>query len=716
LSAPINYKKELPEIEKIVEELRHYYENDSRPFAVAFSGGKDSSTVLDCVCKALLRVNNPTKPVYVSFSDTLLEMDNTIDNINENLESLEAFAKEHNLPIKIRRLKPIPEESYLYLMIGRGYAVPRRDYRWCTDRLKLRPQKRGLEELQSLHPEGFLSIVGTRRAESPERENRIKENTIDGMLKIDINDPKNNVLMPIEYMSERDVWTYLDSETLPWLDGVKLGKVYAEAGFEREDTECKTLQDGLVQYDKYEAGCGKSARYGCWLCSLLTEDKTLNALAKQYSYMQELEKFRNWLSSLRDGFWENRDLYNHKDHAKLIYNKDNHRFGMSNVGGYSIEFRSLILRKLLDTDNKTFPDREKHIITDEELQLIQEAWIEEGDIELTAYSILKEVQERILPLSEEAEKLLLFTKLSNLAFSQNAYLDKPENRLQGYFHGEMNNRFFAQFSKQLLDNVDGDVFKAKDFLLCLAGESVEGLNIDDAVKTAIKFPSFRYQFFPTKDEDKYIRTEHTNDEINIATQERLLRQGHIKLPDASEKNLFGYDEFDTYFSHLEQGYEAIEDDPNISLEQKMMYFDDWNRENGENIKKIRRANLLKGIDVNFGIENDDGSSGAFYYLDYEIDRKKMIIDAYYIFDGSEDYTHIATLFGNKNGKGRKNVDKNILFVSDEIEAKVGDELKHLLRYRNEELVVEQTSLRNKEKREDKKKELAKEAHARKIKA
>ena len=59
----------------------------------------------------------------------------------------------------------------------------------------------------------------------------------------------------------------------------------------------------------------KSARYGCWVCTLFDKDKTLNNLGEHYDYLKVMEEIRNWLVQFRQASWDNkRDVFIHGKH------------------------------------------------------------------------------------------------------------------------------------------------------------------------------------------------------------------------------------------------------------------------------------------------------------------------------------------------------------------------------------------------------------------
>ena len=62
-------------LEELLEEIKYVYQSDKRPWVIGYSGGKDSTTVVELVYKMLLelRPEERFKNVYIVSSDTLIE-------------------------------------------------------------------------------------------------------------------------------------------------------------------------------------------------------------------------------------------------------------------------------------------------------------------------------------------------------------------------------------------------------------------------------------------------------------------------------------------------------------------------------------------------------------------------------------------------------------------------------------------------------------------
>ena len=62
-------------LEELIEEIKYVYQSDDRPWVIGYSGGKDSTTVVELVYKMLLELPDwqRNKNVYIVSSDTLIE-------------------------------------------------------------------------------------------------------------------------------------------------------------------------------------------------------------------------------------------------------------------------------------------------------------------------------------------------------------------------------------------------------------------------------------------------------------------------------------------------------------------------------------------------------------------------------------------------------------------------------------------------------------------
>ena len=128
-------------VDAVHERIQQVYCQYPQPLVVGYSGGKDSTAVLQLLWNALAALPPAalTKPVYVIASDTGVETPLISDLLGRNMSRLQRAADEANLPIQARIVRPNLADSFWVNLIGRGYPAPTAKFRWCTDRLKIRP-------------------------------------------------------------------------------------------------------------------------------------------------------------------------------------------------------------------------------------------------------------------------------------------------------------------------------------------------------------------------------------------------------------------------------------------------------------------------------------------------------------------------------------------------------------------------------------------------
>ncbi len=82
--------------EAILSEIQELYLADTIPWVIGFSGGKDSTTVLQMVFYALsgLPKEKLSKEIHVLFNDTLVENPAIVKYVDEQLGKIERAGKE----------------------------------------------------------------------------------------------------------------------------------------------------------------------------------------------------------------------------------------------------------------------------------------------------------------------------------------------------------------------------------------------------------------------------------------------------------------------------------------------------------------------------------------------------------------------------------------------------------------------------------------------
>lgn len=289
----------LLDIEKpIIEEMTRVYKNDSRPWVIGYSGGKDSTTVVLLAFKMLesLPPNERHKPVYVISSDTLIENPIVLSFLQQNSQYINEGAKKLGLPLYTDMIHPDYNNTFWANVIGKGLPTPTSiRFRWCTERLKIKPSNKFIEDKVKENGE-VVVLLGVRKTESIARGIRIKNREIDGyLLTPHVTLQNTYVYNPIVELSTDDVWSILLSNNgkTPW--GTNNNDLFA-LYMGGDGGECPFT----VTNDSETPSCGNS-RFGCWICTVVKEDKSLTGFIKSgETELQPLLDFRSWLLSIRD--------------------------------------------------------------------------------------------------------------------------------------------------------------------------------------------------------------------------------------------------------------------------------------------------------------------------------------------------------------------------------------------------------------------------------
>lgn len=285
--------------EEAKNNIRTIYLNDNRPWVIGFSGGKDSTTVLQLVIEELINIKNDNIPlnkkVYVISSDTMVETPLIISRIGECLKQIKRFALEQNLPIEVQLVRPNIDNTFWVNLIGKGYPVPNQSFRWCTDRMKIEPTNKFIKDKVSLHGE-VIVLLGVREGESNSRDRVIKSHNIEGKLIMKHATLSNAfTFAPIRSFTVDDVWNYLLNHESPWgIDNKELFQLYSDSNA----NECPLIIDAETK--EKTGSCGNS-RFGCWVCTVVNEDKALTGFVENgEDWLRPLLSYRNWLRAHRD--------------------------------------------------------------------------------------------------------------------------------------------------------------------------------------------------------------------------------------------------------------------------------------------------------------------------------------------------------------------------------------------------------------------------------
>ncbi|MGW2407208.1 DNA phosphorothioation system sulfurtransferase DndC [Streptomyces sp. NPDC001739] len=377
--------------DELTEEVRELYTADEVPWVIGYSGGKDSTAVLQLVWSALkeLPAEQRTKPVHVISTDTLVENPVVAAWVTASLTAMEKAAAEQELPVVPHRLTPEIKDTFWVNLIGRGYPAPRPKFRWCTERLKIKPSNAFIRSVVAAHGEAIM-VLGIRKSESQTRARAMEKHErrrVRDRLSPNANLPNSLVYSPVEDWTNDDVWEFLMQVRNPWgYNNQDLLTMYQGAS---ADGECPLVVDSTTP------SCG-SSRFGCWTCTLVEQDKSMSAMIQndeEKEWMQPLLDLRDKLDA-PFGFVKSKDDPDYQK-AKRIphprpdkpardFRRMNGKVMLFNDGAihgpYLQKFRQDWLHDLLSAQTWIRANAPEHVrgielITLEELREIRRIWV-----------------------------------------------------------------------------------------------------------------------------------------------------------------------------------------------------------------------------------------------------------------------------------------------------------------------------------------------------
>ena len=375
-------------VEDIIEDIIDQYafaDQSDRPWIIGFSGGKDSTVLLMLVWIALqrFRATHPypfqlRRKVYVVCNDTMVENPIIASYVDDVLAKISEEARDQDLPIFVQKTTPRLEETYWINVIGKGYPVPNNAFRWCTDKLKIRPTSHFLLEQIDVKGEAIV-LLGTRYDESVARERSIRKHEVKGnRLSRHQSTANTYVYAPIKELLLDEVWYIINAVPSPWkYDNSILFQIYSDAS--ADDYECPTIVT-----DRKHNSCGQS-RFGCWTCTVVKSDKSMTSLVNNgQEWMKPLLDFRNKLV-------DDRNISENRSDTRRNGQEAIREDGTFN-GNYTIVYRYQILKDLL-TVQKEVQKTKPHItlINNQELIAIQVIWNRDGYFDHTVGQLYKEI-------------------------------------------------------------------------------------------------------------------------------------------------------------------------------------------------------------------------------------------------------------------------------------------------------------------------------------
>ena len=339
-----------------------YGKRHRHPWIVAYSGGKDSTLLLQLVWEVVAELPDEKRKrrVLVVGNDTLVESPPVIRHLRDSLEAIDAAAERDGLPLETHITEPCIDQTFWVNVIGRGYIPPTRNFRWCTDRMKILPTTRLLERI-TRDAKGTVLLVGTRRAESRHRRRAMDRRKVSA----DRMNPHNTVdgcrmFAPLADLDDDDVWMTLMQRKPPW-GGThrRLITLYRNAG----GGECP-----LVMTKEQAPSCGSSSpRFGCWTCTVVKKDRSLRGLIDsghaEAERMEALSDFREWLLELREDDGNRLPVRRNGD-AKQRAD------GSTVFGPFKLEIRKEMLERLRELQKRLG----EQLILPAEIECIEDVW------------------------------------------------------------------------------------------------------------------------------------------------------------------------------------------------------------------------------------------------------------------------------------------------------------------------------------------------------
>ncbi len=317
-----------------------FYRFLGQPVVVAYSGGKDSTFLLHHVLVLISEMK--TNPLVVVYADTLVENPLIHQHTLEFLEKVEAYCEAVEIDARILIAKPDINNTFWVNVIGKGYPLPHHRFRWCQKKLKIKPAKKVLEGFQ----EGIM-LVAVRTQESMARQKSLKRR-LNGM---ELEKNHLRVFAPIFDFSEEDIWEFLSKSLSPWgEDYSKVINLYKSAR-----GECPLIPEK----GNGKSGCG--SRFGCWVCTVVKEDKTLKNQAQDNEVLKRLHEFRNWLLD-----------FSLDPKSRLPFRR-NGKPAINGKGMLTLKAREEILKRLQKLQHQT----QMQLISQEEIEEIKRIWEED---------------------------------------------------------------------------------------------------------------------------------------------------------------------------------------------------------------------------------------------------------------------------------------------------------------------------------------------------
>lgn len=255
-----------------------YFKNDY-PWSVAYSGGKDSTLILQLVCEVSEKYGFK-KPLFVVYNDTGVDCGDKETRIDYVFGLLRRIGIVAN--------KIYPENGLFCWIVGCGYPIPQHNFRYCTKYLKVYPSEIYYRSL-SRQFGGVMIIEGVRKEESTNRRRyltrqRAPLNTFAQSIKYQLFE-----FRPIADVLTAELWDYLNGiKTFYWGETIdELRLLYTDnAVTQRDGCWCCTVANEKSFNDKATTQAQNAVRQYLRVCHHDISMRNLAATPKQQYYLE----------------------------------------------------------------------------------------------------------------------------------------------------------------------------------------------------------------------------------------------------------------------------------------------------------------------------------------------------------------------------------------------------------------------------------------------
>lgn len=316
------------------------YGEQYRHWAIAYSGGKDSTATVAFVAWAI-KSGLVAAPVSLSvlYADTRMELPPLQAGAVRLLEALRADGFDANVVL------PAMDDRFYVYMLGKGVPPPSNTFRWCTQQIKVEPMIAHLKTLRDDAGEKLLMLTGVRLGESAARDQRIalscSRNSGEcgqGWFQASTPDSVADTLAPLLHWRLCHVydWLYFD---------------------DRHGYDCRSVAAVYGDSD---------VRTGCIGCNLASRDTALERLIRhpEWSHLAPLLELKPLYAELKTPKWRKRKAMPEKRQDGQ-YSKNGQRMGPLTMAG-----RAYGLSRVLDIQRRAGVN----LIDAEEESRIREMW------------------------------------------------------------------------------------------------------------------------------------------------------------------------------------------------------------------------------------------------------------------------------------------------------------------------------------------------------